>query len=77
MQRCGQSRGGGWPWGVGGQLHHPPALPGLRPDRTCRMRGCCQLGRPATPSPDLVGEMGPAWGKACGWDLVSAPGTCW
>ena len=48
--------------GGGGQLSHPPALPGLRPGTTCRKGGCSQLGRPAVPSPDLVGEMGPARG---------------
>lgn len=54
-------QGGGWLWGHGGQLCPLPTLPGLSRYRTCRTRGCSQLGRPAVPCPDLVGKMGPAW----------------
>lgn len=62
-------RGGDSVWGSSGQLGPPPvspcpppALPGLRPHRTCRMGGLCPTGVARHPLPDLVGEMGPAWG---------------
>lgn len=35
---------GGWLWGRGGQLCPLPALPGLSRSRTCRTRGCSQVG---------------------------------
>lgn len=49
-------------WGTSGQLGPPPALPGLRPGRTCRMGALHPTGVASHPLPDLVGEMGPAWG---------------
>lgn len=55
-------RGGVSVWGSSGQLDPPPALPGLRPHRTCRMGGLCPTGVARHPLPDLVGEMGPTWG---------------
>lgn len=62
-----------------GQLSPPPALPGLRPGRTCRMGALHPTGVASHPLPDLLGEMRPAWGGVmcpgpllCFWHLLAS-----